>query len=96
MQGVASHREAKDKFQRMGFKVGPHKSFQFAMIADRIDFQIKSEIKPELMEQLLIPSIDDLQKTIDDLLKKKPTIKRIAVLPYATATIPQFSGEICE
>ena len=83
----------KEKFQKMGFRVGPHKSFQFAMIADRINFKIKSNIKHEIMGQLLIQPIDDLQQTINILLRETPSIKRVAVLPYATATIPQYSGE---
>ena len=93
MQGVSSHQEAKDKFQKMGFKVGPHKSFQFAMIADRVNFQIKSDIKTEIMDQLLIQPINDLQQTINVLLQETLSIKRIAVIPYATATIPQFPGD---
>jgi len=93
MQGVGSHKQAKEKFEKQGFRVGPHKSYQFAMIADRIDFKIKSEIEPNVLTGLLIESMDDFGIGITEVLNTSPSISRIAILPYATATIPQYSGD---
>ena len=89
---VHSYQEARAIFTKKGFMIGPHKVIQFANIADRIKFQIKSEIDPILMKKVLIDPIDDFQTAINDSLKLVDPPLRIAIIPYATAIIPQFSG----
>ncbi len=91
MQGVNSHRQAKEKLVSMGFRVGPHKAYQFAAIADRIQFAVKSTIPVEVMEQILISSIDDFDREIAKVVDIYPNC-RVAVVPFATATIPQMVG----
>lgn len=92
MNEVSTHAEAREKFIQHGFEVGPHKAFQFAAIADRINFQILSEIQPSIMKRLLIEQITDLQQRINDFLCESPYPPRIAIIPHATATIPQVKG----
>jgi lactate racemase len=93
MDNVHSYAEARKKFAEKGFKVGPHKVIQFAAIADRINFQIKTEIDQALMRKLLLEPITDLESAIKKYLKSCTHPPRIAILPYATATIPQFRGK---
>ncbi len=90
MQGVTSQEDAKVKFKANGFSVGPHKAFQFAAIAERIHFEIFSRIDPITMAQLKIKPILDLQQSIEFFLSRFTGVPRIAILPYATATIPQI------
>jgi len=92
MNGIKTHGEARTKFIHNGFEVGPHKAFQIAIINERINFQILSEIQPSIMSRLLIEQITDLQKRINDFLSESPYPPRIAILPHATATIPQLNG----
>jgi lactate racemase len=92
MDGITSHAEARAKFIEKGFTVGPHKAFQFAAIAERINFAIKSEIEPSVMKKLLIQPIFDLDKTIENLINSNIHPLRIAIVPFATATIPQIRG----
>jgi nickel-dependent lactate racemase len=89
MRGVASQADAKIKFQTNGFSVGPHKAFQFATIAERIHFAVFCNIDPMTMDHLKIDPIFNLKQSIDAFLSQFHGVPRIAVLPYATATIPQ-------
>ncbi len=88
MEGILSHNEAKKKFLENGFVVGPHKAFQFATIAERVNFLIKSEIEHDIMKKLLIQPVSDLNRALQEILSKDDTIRRVAVVPYAMATIP--------
>ncbi|MDP3450682.1 MAG: hypothetical protein Q8R87_08885 [Anaerolineaceae bacterium] len=93
MKGVTSHSEACDKLITSGFRVGPHKAFQFALIASRINFQIETDISDSIMKELLLLKADNLQASIDKSISSFSTPPRIAVVPYATATIPQLRGD---
>jgi len=92
MKGVTSHSEARDKLISCGFRVGPHKAFQFALIASRINFQIITDISDSIMKELLLLKVDNLQASIDKVIGSFSTPPRIAIVPYATATIPQLRG----
>lgn len=92
MQSIASHAEVREKLAKEGFIVGPHKALQFAIIAERINFQIKSDIDSAIMNRLLLTTIDDLQASVNEAIRTFAAPPRIAVLPFATATIPQFRG----
>lgn len=92
MRGVTSHTEARDKLLKNGFEVGPHKAFQFALLAEKINFQIKTEIDESIMNGLLLTKIDDLQDAINRAICNCTIPPRIAIVPFATATIPKVSG----
>ncbi len=92
MRGVTSHTEARDKLLKNGFEVGPHKAFQFALLAEKINFQIKTEIDESIMNGLLLTKIYDLQDAINRAICNCTTPPRIAIVPFATATIPKVSG----
>ncbi|PKO00676.1 MAG: hypothetical protein CVU42_02285 [Chloroflexi bacterium HGW-Chloroflexi-4] len=94
MQGVSSHTDAQAKMVQSGFRVGPHKALQFALIANRINFKIKTEINDSLMKELQLLKVENLQETINQTIRSYTSPPRIAVVPYATATIPQLRGGI--
>lgn len=90
MQGVNSHAQVIDKFKEIGFEVGPHKAFQVAKIAERIHFKLLSSIPQNILATLLIDPIIDLQSEIDNFCKIKSKDAKIAILPFATASIPEY------
>jgi nickel-dependent lactate racemase len=90
MKGVMSHEEAKRKFDDLGFTVGPHKSYQFALLSEKVNFEIKSEIDQSTLKELLIQPVSDLQKRIDQIVGSLSEDANIAIIPFATATIPNI------
>jgi lactate racemase len=90
---VKSHKEVITEFDRLGFNVGPHKALQVALLTEKISFALKSTISDEILAQLLIPAIHDLPFEIKKFIQENGENFRIAVLPYATATIPFLKME---
>jgi lactate racemase len=88
MQGVSSHADVFQRFQKEGFQVGPHKAFQVAKIASRINLILVSTMPPELVNRLLIEDATDLQAAINSAVQHLPHGAKIAILPNAVGTIP--------
>jgi lactate racemase len=88
MQGISTCEQAFAKFREQGFKVGPHKAFQIAREAVRIKIHLVSEIDPELVKKWFITPEMDLNEAVRKSLKNYPDLKRVAVMPAATNTIP--------
>jgi nickel-dependent lactate racemase len=76
------------KFQKDGFRVGPHKSFQIARLATQFNIILVTEMAPEKVASLLLASASSPQAAVDQVLAQLPRHPRIAVLPHATSTIP--------
>ena len=88
VQGMASHEEILQKFIRDGFKIGPHKSYQIARIVLDYRFMLVSTMDQARVRKLLLDPDVNLQSAVDRALKVLPPNPKIAVLPYATSTIP--------
>ncbi|MCX6054458.1 MAG: nickel-dependent lactate racemase [Chloroflexi bacterium] len=93
MNGVTSNKQVIKKFENQGFFIGPHKAFQFASIAEKIEYYLFSEIEGIIMKKLLIPKIIDLDEFIKQKLSELPKTARGVILPFATASIPVTTGE---
>ena len=91
LEDVHSPAEIMKKFRKAGFSVGPHKAFQIARIAERVNIHIISNMADDLSKQLLFtPSTTaNLEKKINSL----SLSKTLAIMPYAVTTIPKLSGE---
>lgn len=90
MQGVHSVQEVFNKFKQTGFQVGPHKAIQFARELIRIQVILISNISPETIRNLLLIPADSPDSALAEALNRLPNNPSIAVLPYATNTLPQF------
>jgi nickel-dependent lactate racemase len=88
MTGLNSYKEIIERFQREGFRIGPHKAFQIARDASSVQLMLFSEMQLDLAQSLLLNPVNDLQTAIDSTLKDLPPNARIGVMPRASATIP--------
>jgi lactate racemase len=88
MQGMTSHQAVLQKFQKEGFRVGPHKGYQIARIAQRFGLVLVSNMQPERVRSLLLDPASNLQAAVDAALTGAPANMRIAIMPHATSTIP--------
>ncbi len=93
MKGLSSYTEVIDKFESVVFEVGPHKAYQVARIASKIRFKLFSSIKLPLLSELLIESIISIDEEIKKYIDLLPLDAKILILPYATATIPEYEEE---
>ena len=80
-----------EKFSRAGFQVGPHKSFQVARIASRVNCHLISGLDDVTVNKMMMTplNIHSLEALFNDL----PDGSTVAVMPYGVATIPILAGE---
>lgn len=88
MEDVDTYQEAIAKFTREGFRVGPHKAFQIAQQAARSQIYLVSEMPKELTTRFLLHPAESLQSAVNLGIQQLPATARIAVMPYATNTLP--------
>lgn len=91
LDGIRSSNEALEKFSKEGFSIGPHKAFQIARIAKRVNIHLLSNLDPHLVKRLLFSPItlNELSQRLQILSKENS----IAIMPYAVATIPHIPGD---
>ncbi|MEN4013177.1 MAG: nickel-dependent lactate racemase [Bellilinea sp.] len=80
--------QAIDQFSRSGFKIGPHKVYQVALQSMRNKIFLVSELAPDVVSRFFLIPVNDLSSGLQAALDNASANSRIAVLPFATATIP--------
>ena len=88
VKNLTSNQEVLDRFASEGFRVGPHKAFQIARDAARVNVLLKSEMDAGFVRQLLLQPVEDLQAVIDAVISELPASARLCIMPMANATIP--------
>ena len=87
-----SYNEVVEAYKEEGFRIGPHKAFQFARDTAQIRLLLISEMKDDLAKTLLLNPVHDLQTALNIAVADLTPGQRIAVLPHATSTIPYLEG----
>lgn len=92
IKGKASQQEILDVFSETPFTVGPHKAFQIARDAVRVQLVLISEMPPQQVKGLLLtPStVPLLNQLLDFIVNRLPDNARIAVMPMGTSTMPRI------
>ncbi len=89
MQGVTSLDAVLEKFRAQGFRVGPHKALQVALVARRVRIILVSSLPADLVRSLLLEPAPDLPAALRMARQSLPGgIARIAILPHAVNSIP--------
>jgi len=87
---INSYTEVEEKFKKTGFQVGPHKAFQLARQASKFEIYLLSAIPQEKVRKFLLNPISNIPDTVNACLEKVPDNPRIAIIPYATNTLPNY------
>jgi lactate racemase len=93
LSDIESIQDVFSKFHSQGFQVGPHKAFQIAREAVRINLCLVSNLPDELVKQFFFRPAKSLQQALTIALSDLPSDARIAVMPSATHTIPDVHSE---
>ncbi len=88
--GMPSHAAVLERFEREPFRLGPHKAFQIARDASRVDTILVSEMDPGHVRQLLLTPARSLTDAVEAVLDRLPSNARIGVMPAANATVPML------
>lgn len=76
------------RFMAEGFRIGPHKAYQIARDALRLNLLLVSEMPSSFVRSLLLTPVDSLEAALVQTLTALPSSARIAVLPHAASVIP--------
>jgi nickel-dependent lactate racemase len=87
MQDKDSHQAVFEAFQQEGFRIGPHKAFQLARDASRVQVLLVSEMEAAFVQNLLLKPAANLDQALSVALADLPPEARIGVMPLANATI---------
>jgi nickel-dependent lactate racemase len=87
MKGISSPGQVLEKFNQIGFEIGPHKAFLLARQLNRIQVSLLSSMSDEITRSLLLDpiTVEDIQSLILEEQRKK---SKIAILPYGVNTVP--------
>lgn len=88
MEGLYSVEDVYAKLNLEGFKVGPHKAFQFAREQSRIRIIVVSSLEAKRIGRLLLEPASSLDVAFEMASSTLPENPRIAIMPKATNTIP--------
>ena len=89
--GMASHQAVLERFQREGFRIGPHKAFQIARDAAPRRVLMVTEMPPEFVQKLLLTPCASLEAALNTALQGLDGAARIGIMPWANATIPTLA-----
>lgn len=90
--GKKSLAEVREAFKAEGFRIGPHKAYQFARDGAIARYSLYTDMNHDLARALLLNPISDLQAAIDQTLADLPPGEPVGILPHAVSTIPYVSN----
>jgi len=95
VSNAESNREIINEFNSGFFEIGPHKAFQIAREAERINIILVSEVPPEQVNlwKLTPATPNKLGQLIKSCTSAQPLNARIAILPAASRTMTEFKNE---
>lgn len=90
--GKTSLAEVREKFHAEGFRIGPHKAYQFARDGAIADYHLYTDMNHDLARALLLNPIPNLQAAIDQALERLQPGEPVGFLPHAVSTIPYLAS----
>jgi nickel-dependent lactate racemase len=88
MKGVHSHEGVLARFGQEPFRVGPHKAFLISRDAARVGTILVSDMRPELVQRLLLTPADSIDEALEPVLPSLQKDGRVGIMPWASSTIP--------
>jgi nickel-dependent lactate racemase len=77
-------------FESKDFEIGPHKAYQLAKQVMEHEIYLISSMGLEEVECLKLKYLANTHSAMNEVLSKSPNDAKIAVLPYATHTMPKI------
>jgi nickel-dependent lactate racemase len=88
MEATPSYQAVFERFEREGFRIGPHKAYLIARDAARLRVVLVSAMAPDLVRRLLLRPAQSLDEALSLVQADRSRPQRVAVMPWANATIP--------
>ena len=92
MKDLHSYDAVFERYSSQGFQIGPHKAFQIARDASPLRLHWYSDLDPDFATRMLLNPVRNLQSALDQVFSQLDPGTRIALMPRASATIPDFEA----
>lgn len=86
--GFQSDAAVLERYAAEGYRIGPHKAWQIARDASVVRLMFVSDMPRELCERLLLNPYPSVDAALAVALADLPPAARVAIIPFANATIP--------
>ena len=83
-----------DHIQRE-FVLGGHKAAAIAMVLERADIILITDLDQNIVEKIHLHAASDAQKTLNDLLRKYGSSASVLAMPFGGATLPVILQDLC-
>jgi nickel-dependent lactate racemase len=87
-----SYEDVFQSFSTEGFRIGPHKAYQIARDASKVNFMFYSEMDLDYSKALLLNPVTDLQMALEAALAELKPGEHVGFLPHASSTIPYIKA----
>ncbi|NLZ55255.1 MAG: nickel-dependent lactate racemase [Clostridiaceae bacterium] len=74
---------------RSDFKLGGHKAAAIALVLEKADIFLVSDLEPDFVRTLFMEPFDTVQSALDQALAQKGSDAGIIVMPYGGSTLPR-------
>ncbi len=94
-QWMVEARSPKELIERVerDFRLGGHKAAAIAMVLERAEIYLVSDMPKAQVEQVFMKPFDTVQKALDAALDKQGEDASVIVMPYGGSTLPKVAGE---
>lgn len=92
MRTCTTTAEVFEQFSQQDFSVGPHKAFQVARLLTQHPIYLVSDIQESMVRNMLLIPSTSAQSAITLAQRNMPPGSSVAVLPYATTTLPDLNA----
>jgi len=92
VRGMESHRAVLDRFKGEGFRIGPHKAFQFARDASVRRLLLVTDMPASKTRELLLTKAESLDSAVGLALEGLAASARIGVMPWGNSTVPTLAA----
>ncbi len=72
------------------FRLGGHKAAAIAMVLERADVYLVSDMEPEFVKRIFLTPFSNVQDALDAAIRKLGPASQVLVMPYAGSTLPKL------
>ena len=87
MREAKTPRDLVERIQK-DFRLGGHKAAAIALILERAEIYLVSEMDPELVTDIFMKPYSTVQQALDDALAKQGPDAKVMLMPYGGSTLP--------
>ena len=75
------------------FQLGGHKAAAIAMVLQKADIYLVSDLKPDFVRSIFLTPMENVQQAYDQAVKKMGPHASVLAMPYGGSTLPSIEKQ---